>query len=193
MSDLIRYDEMCRAIDACYTVDEVKDIRDRALAFEHYARQAKNPEPERRACEIRLRAERKAGQLLKETDRAEGNRGPVSTGTTPPTLTDMGISRDQSSRWQKLADVPEDEFEATLAAPKKPSTNGIIREHRESEQKPMDPKALWVWGRLRDFERDGVLDTDPRMIVSEMTEGMQADVRRLAGPVMDWLSGVTDE
>jgi hypothetical protein len=39
-----------------------------------------------------------------------------SRDTRAPTLTDRGISRDQSSRWQKLADVPEEQFEAALAA-----------------------------------------------------------------------------
>ena len=40
-----------------------KDIRDKARAIEVYARQARNVEAERRACEIRLRAERRCGQL----------------------------------------------------------------------------------------------------------------------------------
>ena len=50
---LVRYDSMCRAIAAAYEVDEVKDIRDKALAIETYARQAKNTEAERQACEIK--------------------------------------------------------------------------------------------------------------------------------------------
>jgi hypothetical protein len=39
---LVRYEAMCRAIDAAYTVDEVKDLRDKAKAIEEYAKQAKN-------------------------------------------------------------------------------------------------------------------------------------------------------
>jgi hypothetical protein len=56
-----------RCRDAAYEVDAVKDIRDGALAFEMYNRQARNTEAERRACEIRLRAERKTGQLLRRS------------------------------------------------------------------------------------------------------------------------------
>jgi hypothetical protein len=69
---LARYDEMCRAIDAAYKVDEAKDIRDQAIALETYARQAHNIEAERKACEIRLRAERKAGELSKKLATAPG-------------------------------------------------------------------------------------------------------------------------
>ena len=57
-------DAMCQAIDAAFDVDEVKVIRDNAVAMEVYFRLAKNTEAERRACEIRLRAERKGGKLL---------------------------------------------------------------------------------------------------------------------------------
>ena len=39
------------------------------------AKQANNVEAERRACEIRLRAERKTGDLLKQIEKAKGARG----------------------------------------------------------------------------------------------------------------------
>jgi hypothetical protein len=65
---------MCRAISEAHTVDEVKDIRDKARAIEMYARQAQNTEAERKACEIRLRAERKCGQLTEDMATAPGYR-----------------------------------------------------------------------------------------------------------------------
>jgi L-lactate dehydrogenase (cytochrome) len=49
-------------------------------------------------------AERKVGELLQHADRARGNHGKVSRA---PTLSDYGITYTQSSRWQKLAAVPD--------------------------------------------------------------------------------------
>jgi hypothetical protein len=120
--ELIRYDAMCNAIEAAYEVDEVKDIRDKALAWEMYSRQAKNTDAERDACEIRLRAERRAGELLRQLDKRKNQKSAGPTmGPAPLTLKELGISKNQSSKWQKLAGVPDEEFDA------KPTTNGIIR------------------------------------------------------------------
>lgn len=135
MSELVRYDEMCRAIADAHKVDEVKDIRDKARAIELYSRQAKNIDNERWAIEIRnerwaieirIRAERRCGQLLAQRERPRGNRHRASHDTT---LKDLGISDDQSSRWQKLAAVPQNEFEASFVSPGKASTNGIIKRY----------------------------------------------------------------
>jgi hypothetical protein len=61
-------------------------------------RKATNVEADRQCCEIRLRAERKAGKLLlAQQERAERGR-PTKT-SSRPTLSDYGISRDQSSQW----------------------------------------------------------------------------------------------
>jgi hypothetical protein len=58
------------------------------------------------------RAERKAGALLREMEKARAGRPPQNPLRTErnfrgaPTLKDLGISEEQSHRWQQLADVP---------------------------------------------------------------------------------------
>jgi hypothetical protein len=46
------------------------------------------------------------------------------------TLSDLGITRDQSAKWQKLAEVPQPRFEAALAGEAKPTTTGIIAKEK---------------------------------------------------------------
>jgi len=195
---LARYDAMCQAIAAAYEVDEVKDIRDKAVALETYFKLAQNTEAERQACEIRLRAERKAGQLLAEREKAKP-RGSnqyqdVSRDPThPQPISDLGITRDQSSDWQKLAKVPEDDFEQALRDPDvKPSTAGIIARH-EQREKPRDrveASALWLWGRLQDFERDGLLARDPAEVMQTMLPHMRETTMQLAPRVAAWLGRI---
>ena len=196
MSDgtqLVRYDAMCHAIAAAYSVDEVKDIRDKARAIEVYAQQAHNTEAERQACEIRLRAERKWG-LLRESEVAPQGRPEKTsddvTFNSTRSLADLGVTRNQSSQWQKLAAIPEDEFEAALSGPSKPTTNGIIAAHTEPKQGTCDRRALWLWGRLLDFEREGLLDADPNELTSTMLEHMQATTTEMAPRVAAWLGRI---
>lgn len=126
-----------------------EDIRDKALAIEAYAKQAKNTEAERRACEIRLRAERKAGALLSQLGKQPGKKTSPHDGERFANVTaSNGISKKQAERWQQLAAVPDEQFEAALAAPSKPSTSSIIGK----KQEPIDPKALWLWGRQANDE-----------------------------------------
>ena len=59
------------------------------------------------ATEIKVRAERRAGELLAAMEKHEGGR-PTKTSDTQeqvsaPTLSQLGIDKKQSSRWQKLA------------------------------------------------------------------------------------------
>jgi hypothetical protein len=191
---LVRYDAMCSAIAAAYTVDEVKDIRDRAAALEHYSRQAHNVEAERQCCEIRLRAERKGGTLSAQLEKAQGRRSDISTcggaGTKSEALKKAGISRKQAAQWEQLAAVPEPQFEAALAGPGKPTTNGIINAAFPPKPKPVSSEALWLWGRLRDFERDGLLAMQPSEVLSTMTAEMLDDVIELAPQVAAWLDRI---
>jgi hypothetical protein len=94
--------------------------------------------------------------------------------------------------WRKLADVPEEQFEAALTESARPSTAGIIAGTTppKLDTIPVSPQALWLWGRLRDFERDGLLTKEPRHVLLTMTPAMLDEVHRLAPLVARWLSYV---
>lgn len=127
---LKKYDAARYALSAAVKVDEVKDIRDKAAAMAAYARQAQDKELLQWATEIKVRAERRAGEMMRDTEKNKGSKGQLlgrdSSGGTmmlppennTPTLADMGISKNESSRWQKLAAVSDEKFEEAVAAAK---------------------------------------------------------------------------
>jgi len=123
MNSLTKYDAARYALSVAVEVDEVKDIRDKAEGLAAYARQAKDTELVQWATEIKVRAERRAGQMLAEMPKQAGARGSgkkvESHDATPlRTLADIGITKSDSSRWQKLAAVSDQQFEHAVAAAK---------------------------------------------------------------------------
>ena len=127
---LVKYDEMTRAIAECLEAVTAIDMRKQARALETMAHLANNREAEKQAAEIRIRAERKTGQLLAVSEKSEGgrptkNQSIDTTGSTQ-TLADIGISKDQSSKWQQLAELPEEDFDEYLDQPGIPSTSGAL-------------------------------------------------------------------
>lgn len=220
---LALYDRMCSAIAECVRVDEAKDIRDKALALEAYYRQARNLDAEREAANVRLRAERRVGELLKELARTEpaeaavmgghakaamsdgGTRQTISEmarsrGPSPyaAALADQGMSRQQASRYQAIANIPEPVFEKALSGPEKATTTGMLKQAQEARSQVRDPApkprvseaALWLWGTLRDFENDGYLSRPLAPVLTDMTDAMRADVLRLTPHVIAALSSL---
>ncbi len=85
------------------------------------------------ASEIRIRAERRLGEMIRTQKETVGlNTGTLKQGPVVPkrnhgepnrpTLSDVGISKKLSSRSQAIASIPEQEFEETLS------------QHREEQQ-----------------------------------------------------------
>jgi hypothetical protein len=204
-SEIALYDHMTAAIAKCASVDEVKEIRDKAKALELYAAQAINEELEFNCAAIRMRAERRVGQMLKET-RDEGLRAmgkdnrPFQESDDPtlekPTLAKLGISKQQSSDWQKVAEVPEEQFEARLAdkSKGKPTTAEFVKSTvPEPPPNRVPDDVLYAWGRIKDFERAGLLEKDPGEVFRAMSNTMQEDVQRIVPLLIEWLGGLHGE
>jgi len=127
MSEIILWDKMKNAVMECHSIDEISRIRNQAEAYRYALKQAKeSPEVIKKAEEIKLRAERRAGELLKEEIKSGGDRKSKSR-SKATTLIDMGVSKDQSSKWQKIANIPEEKFENYIEVQKELSTAGVLR------------------------------------------------------------------
>jgi hypothetical protein len=102
-----------RELAEAKTINEAKTIADKAELARVLARKAKlGLEAQNEAAEVKIRAERLAGQLIQEgQERGEiASRG-NSKSDTVSDLPSLGISHKQSSRWQKEAAIPANDFD----------------------------------------------------------------------------------
>jgi hypothetical protein len=85
----------------------IKEVRDKVHALSTYARDAQDKEALRELSEIHYLAALRAGELLRDMPKQNGARGIGKSGVviddSTLTLSRLGMSKDQSSRWQKLA------------------------------------------------------------------------------------------
>jgi len=109
---LVNYDAACRALEIARSIDEVEKIRDAAFVLKAYAKQAKNKNLEANAFEIRVRAERKVGEMMANGrgDRAPEGRPNGHRQNPLPTLRDNGIDKGLAHRARKLAKLTDKEF-----------------------------------------------------------------------------------
>src|SRR5262249_8349173 len=115
-------------------------------------------EAARDAAELRLRAERRLGELLAETVNHAGSRGVGNT--VLPTLPD-GISKMQSCRYQQAATGPEQVFEEHLTSTRNSgqerATNGVLRLARTptKSRSVLCPSNGWTFNPPRYGRIDG--------------------------------------
>ena len=140
---LIQLDEARKALAKVVRVDEAKKIRDKAEALRNYAKQQKlGLESQNHAAEIKIRAERRAGELLAAVERAKpGPRDKRQRDAQPgfrDTIESAGISEPSARRWQKIASIPEPRFEQVIATVKdvedKELTSSLVASVARSEK-----------------------------------------------------------
>lgn len=196
---LTKYETARAALAEAHRVDEVKNIRDKAEAMAAYARQAKDSELIQYATEIKVRAERRCGELLARTEKHEGgrptaNRSNDATGSVP-TLAQMGLTKDESSRYQQLAAMPADHFETAVATAK--ATAGEVTTAfmlREAKRMPAKKMTQADQRRLEDLNAakargTSMLSTYARLLLqalraqSEFTQQERELLAELAGAI----------
>jgi hypothetical protein len=146
-SEIVALSQAKRSLAEATTLDEIKLIRDKAEAVRKYAQSAAlGLDAQNYAAEIKLRAERKAGELLSSLSLRGGDRK-SNRHCARLKIRDLGISQAQSTRWQVQSKLPESEFERYLATSREfgreITTADIIRLARKTLHKePASINAL---------------------------------------------------
>lgn len=129
-NSLVIFTKAAQMLAEADTIQKAKELKDLALTAADWARRKGMGEQAiQYARSYAERAERRMGVMLAETDRAKPPAGPGrgKLGTRPlpafanlktPTLTELGITKNESSRAQKKAELSESEFEKIVTGEK---------------------------------------------------------------------------
>jgi ParB family chromosome partitioning protein len=145
---LVKYHAAHKALAEAHRVDEVKRIRDEAAQWKAYARQAKDRKLIGYATAIRLRAERRIGQLMQAQRKTVGLSKGGGTGANQyraaglrknpaakPTLAEAGIDKNLANRARNLSKLDDGLFETKV-------TEAISRAQSAIDGKKHQPRAI---------------------------------------------------
>lgn len=163
MDALAKLSAATYALAEAKTLDDVKQIMDIAEAARTYAKAAKlGLEAANHAAEVKLRAERKAGELLQQLERGHGNRFTVedsrlessTNGSEYRTvLTENDIAPTTAHRWQTVATVPDEVFEEHVAVVQQEqrelTSAGLLRLAGEIKQAAETIAPKWTESELQ--------------------------------------------
>ena len=163
MTALVKYDTACRALAEARSVDEVKDIRDKAVAMAAYAKQAQNHDLEADAVEIRMRATRRLDELRREQREtvglSAGTRGSRVKGARvdeKPTLASQGIGKNLAQQARVLGKLSDESFEAAVAEARANVAHRRARKRTESEREATIEANRQINLRTRERRRSSV-------------------------------------
>lgn len=145
------------ALASCRSLEDVRDIHDKAKGIESFMRaRGVGADGLADAAELIVRAERRLGEILDELPKHPGNRnGSGGSEDEPPKLEDLGVSKKQSSRWQALASIPDEDFEAAIfearEKQKRISGTSLIRAAKgDGEDAEDHPGGAWLDDQLNE-------------------------------------------
>lgn len=112
---LIKWDEIRTAIETSKDIEQLTAIKDRLRAYQVLAEQSKQSmEVQAKIAIYKARADRKCGEWLKNNVKQGGiNKFNKEEGNNI-VLSSIGVSKNESSRLQKIADIDDSTFESIL-------------------------------------------------------------------------------
>jgi hypothetical protein len=150
-------------------------------------------------AKMRLADEYDAAQERGEVQRPGGDRmSNVPDGNNAPTVEDLGLTRKQIYEARQVRDAERADpgivrrtLNARISERQEPTRTHlrdvIARPSAVKPQPLVSQKTLWVWGRIKDFHRDGYMEGGVDAIFADMPEGLREDIRELAPAVADFI------
>lgn len=148
-SSLIKLEEATRILEQYHTIDDLLPHYSLAEQYQYYAKKQRlGHEAINHGAEIKLRAARRMGEVLEDNPIRPGGNGsnqyeqkyPGGT-IAKPVLSDIGLTKKQSSQFQQIASIPSDIF------------NGHITEIKEKGQELTTAGLLRVAKSLKKEEQ----------------------------------------
>lgn len=125
------YEDACKALVACQTIDESKYWSDKADALAAWAKIFKSKKAEVEAKKLKLHAFRRMGEIAKAMLKDGRERGEVTDSKMGAKkginhiLIKQGLTHSQAHLVSKVSKVPDEVFEDAIKSPKPPSPSSI--------------------------------------------------------------------
>ncbi len=197
------YENAKVAILECDSIDEVADWADRMLAMGVYARQSKDDTLRKAADRIQARAVRRVGELLQEIPRETAGQKVGKGGEPPPksprkeAAQAAGLSPDQAKQAIRVANVPEDEFEADVESDDPPTVTELAERGKKPAPRQPDGEldravARKAIAAIAKFHKM-CGETDPAAVARGITTAERKALLDQAGAIAVWARWLTRE
>ena len=141
--NIVKWDKIQYQIENSKDIEELTNLKDRLRAYQILAEQSKQSiETQSKIAIYKARVDRKCGEWLRENIKhgnIEGSNQRDVVKSKDVTLQNVGITKNESSRLQKIADIPEEKFEEILqeaeAETKKVTNNMLVNISKEIDKK----------------------------------------------------------
>lgn len=130
MTALTKVDEISRALVEATDIRDIKRLHDESAVLRLLVKKARlGFDAQQQVAEMQLRIARRAGEMLIQLE-DNGTRHTRGGKERAVTLPELGIEKWESSRWQHIARIPDDTFEAYMAgrrgAGEEITTSGLL-------------------------------------------------------------------
>jgi len=179
-------------------MEQAKRAHDTLIA-EVYRAQANALAIEARA-KMRLAEEYDAAQDRGDVQKHGGQLPRDLAGNKVPSAAEVGLRYDEIHEARQFRDAERADpgiidrtISGMIERGEEPTKAALRREVIAKPAPRVSQRGLWVWGRIKDFERDGYLAAGADALLAEMTPEMRLEVRRYAPEVAAFIQQIGDK